>query len=57
MAVTRYPGMLDTIEGEFNKERNETYQVFQFLSRKQCIGESLVGLQQDARLEHLSQGY
>ena len=29
------------MEGEFKKERNETYEVFQYLSRKQRIGESL----------------
>ena len=38
---TRYPRVLDTMEGEFKKKRNETYEVFQLLSRKQRIGESL----------------
>ena len=38
---SRYPSVLDAMEGEFKKERNETYDVFQLLSRKQQIGESM----------------
>ena len=41
LTTTRYPRVLDAMEGEFKKERNETYEVFQLLSRKQRIGESL----------------
>ena len=41
LAATRCPRVLDAMEGEFRKERNETYEVFQQLSRKQRIGESL----------------
>ena len=37
----RYPRVLDAMEGEFKKERNETYEKFQMLSRKRRIGESL----------------
>ena len=41
LAATRYSRVLDTIETEFWKERNETYETFQLLARKQQIGESL----------------
>ena len=41
LAATRYSRVLDTIETEFRKERNETYETFQLLARKQQIGESL----------------
>ena len=41
LTTTRYPRVLDAMEGEFKKERNETYEVFQLLLRKQRIGESL----------------
>ena len=33
--------MLDALETEFKKERNETYETYQLLSRKQFINESL----------------
>ena len=41
LSTTRYSRVLDTIETEFKKERNETYETFQLLARKQKIGESL----------------
>ena len=41
LSTTRYSRVLDTIEMEFKKERNETYETFQLLKRKQQIGESL----------------
>ena len=41
LSTTRYSRVLDTIETEFKKERNETYETFQLLARKQHIGESL----------------
>ena len=41
LSATRYSRVLDTIETEFRKERNETYETFQLLARKQQIGESL----------------
>ena len=41
LGEARYPRVLDAMEGEFKKERNETYEVFQLLSRKQRIEESL----------------
>ena len=41
LSTTRYPRVLDAIETEFKKERNETYETFQLLARKQHIGESL----------------
>ena len=41
LSSTRYSRVLDTIETEFKKERNETYETFQLLARKQQIGESL----------------
>ena len=41
LSTTRYSRVLDTIETEFKKERNETYETFQLLARKQQIGESL----------------
>ena len=31
----RYPRVRDAMEGEFKKERNEIYEVYQLLSRKQ----------------------
>ena len=42
LSTTRYSRVLDAIETEFKKERNETYETFQLLARKQHIGESLV---------------
>ena len=36
-----YPRVLDAMEGEFKRKRNESYEVFQLLSRKQRIGEPL----------------
>ena len=41
LSVIRYPRMLDALETEFKKERNETYETYQLLSRKQFINESL----------------
>ena len=41
LSTTRYSRVLDTIETEIKKERNETYETFQLLARKQHIGESL----------------
>ena len=41
LTTTRYPRVLDAMEGEFKKERKETYEVFQLLSRKQRIGQPL----------------
>ena len=41
LTTTRYPRVLDAMEGEFKKKKNETYEVFQLMSRKQHIGESL----------------
>ena len=41
LGEARYPRVLDAIEGEFKKERNETYEMFQLLSRKQRIRQSL----------------
>ena len=41
LPTIRYPRMLDALETEFIKERNETYETFQLLSRKQFINESL----------------
>ena len=41
LGASRYPRVLDAMEGEFKKERNETNGVFQLMSRKQRIGESL----------------
>ena len=39
LGESRYPRVQDAMEGEFKKERNETYEVFQLISRKQRIGE------------------
>ena len=41
LTTTRYPRVLDAMEGEFKKEWNGMYEVFQLLSCKQRIGESL----------------
>ena len=41
LSTVRYPRMIDVLETEFKKERNETYETFQLLSRKQFINESL----------------
>ena len=41
LGESRYPRVLHAMEGEFKKERNETYEVFQLLSRKHRFGESL----------------
>ena len=41
LSAIRYPRMLDALETEFKKERKETYETYQLLSRKQFINESL----------------
>ena len=41
LSAVRYPRLIDVLETEFKKERNETYETFQLLSRKQFINESL----------------
>ena len=41
METIRYPRFLDTCVALFQKERNETYEMYQMLSRKQTEGESL----------------
>ena len=41
LSTTRYTRVLYTIEMEFKKERNETYETFQLLAREQQIVESL----------------
>ena len=41
LSTTRYSRVLDTIETEFKKEWNETYETFQLLARKKQKGESL----------------
>ena len=41
LSTIRYPRMLDVPKTEFKKERNETYEKFQLLSRKKFINESL----------------
>ena len=41
LAATRYPKVLDEFESVFRKERNETFETYQLLSRKQCEGETL----------------
>ena len=41
METIRYPRFLDTCVALFQKERNETYEMYQMLSRKQKEGESL----------------
>ena len=41
LGEARYPRVLDAMEGEFKKERNETYELFRLLPRNQRIGESL----------------
>ena len=41
LSMVRYPRMIDVLETEFKKERNETYETNQLLSRKQFINESL----------------
>ena len=41
MEEIRYPRFLDTYVALFQKERNETYEMYQMLSRKQKEGESL----------------
>ena len=41
LAATRYPRVSDEFESVFRKERNETFQTFQFLFRKQREGETL----------------
>ena len=33
LSTVRYPKMIDVLETEFKKERNETYETFQLLSR------------------------
>ena len=40
MGTIRYPRFLDTCVALFQKERNETYEMYQMLSRKQKEGES-----------------
>ena len=41
LAATRYPRVLDEFESVFKKERNETFETYQLLSRKQREGETL----------------
>ena len=41
METIRYPRFLDTCVALFQKERNETYEMYQMLSRKQKEGENL----------------
>ena len=41
LAVTRYPRVFDEFESVLKKERNETFETFQQLSRKQREGETL----------------
>ena len=41
LQTIRYPRMIDALETEFKKERNESYETYQLLSRKQFINESL----------------
>ena len=41
LAVTRYPQLLDEFESVFKKERNETFETCQLLSRKQREWETL----------------
>ena len=41
ISTIRYPRILDALETEIKKERNETYETFQLLPRKQFINESL----------------
>ena len=41
LSTTRYFRVLDAIETEFKKERNEIYETVQLLARKQHIGDSL----------------
>ena len=41
LAATRYPRVLDEFESVFKKERNETYETYQPLFRKQREGETL----------------
>ena len=41
LSTIHYPRMIDALETEFKKERNETYETYQLLSRKQFINESL----------------
>ena len=41
LATTRYPRVLDEFEIVFRKERNETFETYQLLSRKQRDGETL----------------
>ena len=41
LTVTQYPRVLDEFESVFKKERNETFETCQLLSRKQREGETL----------------
>ena len=41
LATTRYLSVLDEFESVFKKERNETFETYQLLSRKQRDGETL----------------
>ena len=41
LSTVCYPRMIDVLEKEFKKERNETYETYQLLSRKQFINEIL----------------
>ena len=41
LALTRYPRVLDEFESVFKKERNENFETYQLLSRKQLEGETL----------------
>ena len=40
LAATRYPRVLDEFESVFKKKRNETFEMYQLLSRKQREGET-----------------
>ena len=40
LGASRYPRVVDALEEEFEKERNETYETFRLLSRKQQFNES-----------------
>ena len=41
LSTIRYPRMIDALETEFKKSRNETYETYQLLYRKQFNNESL----------------
>ena len=41
LGAIRYPRVVDALQAEYKKERNTIYEIFQLLSRKQQINESL----------------